>query len=118
MTVKIKPRTLTPVEQMQQVLRSERFKRDLEAMGAETFDESEDFEVEDDLFPVSRHEYTEELEQDDRDYRRLVEQAELAGKGAPQEEGSVRQGRKGAPRASKGNSSDQRDAGEDPEGEG
>lgn len=114
-TVKIKPRTLTPVEQMQQILASERFKRELEAMGAETFEESEDFEVEDDLFPVSRHEYTEELEADDRDYRRLVEQIDAAGKGAPEKEGSLREGGKGAQRVKDGDKSRKRSASSDDE---
>lgn len=84
-------------------------------MGAETFEESEDFEVEDDLFPVSRHEYTEELEADDRDYRRLVEQIDAAGKGAPEKEGSLREGGKGAQRVKDGDKSRKRSASSDDE---
>lgn len=43
------------VDHVREAVRSEMFRRDMERQGKETFEEADDFEVEDDPFPVSMY---------------------------------------------------------------
>lgn len=52
----------TMIEHIRNMVRSEELRRAAAAAGAETFDEADDFDVEDDPFPVSSFEAQDDLE--------------------------------------------------------
>lgn len=107
MTVKFKARAPTMAEQVQDMLRQERIAQAIRDAGYETFDESEDFDVEDDPLPPTPWEYREDQENDDRDYRRAIEEIVSAGKANSGSESEIRGSREEAQSGDKGDKPDQ-----------
>lgn len=57
-------RTVSQFDQVREYIRSE-LSRQASGLGMETLEEANDFDVEDDLFPVSAHEYDRDTEEAD-----------------------------------------------------
>lgn len=50
------------VDNIRNLIRSERLRQDAETAGAETFDEADDFDIEDDPEPISQYDYEPEFD--------------------------------------------------------
>lgn len=63
-TIRFKGRAINQFDQVRQFIREE-LSRNQSARGRETFEEANDFDVEDDPFPVSPEEYNQDTEESD-----------------------------------------------------
>lgn len=64
--VRFKSRVITEFDRVREFIQRE-LSESAGRAGAETFEEANDFDVEDDMFPVSPHEYAEDTERADRE---------------------------------------------------
>lgn len=66
LVVRFRGRTISQFDQVRAYIRNE-LSRQAEALEMESFEDANDFQVDDDLFPVSPHEYSEDTEAADRE---------------------------------------------------